>query len=227
MTAPPTKVEAHREERRRLLRQLHKQAQTRADMNRPIDDVNTEALEAYEFLKEMELKDRPKLDEMRFVQVFLPFFANIPMEQRRYPQVTLETWLAIAGNPYQCVDIVSNDDPNEVLYTVPALYDRHAVKPVSGREAGVYIQDVVQNIEKLNSFRGGSGVREYFMSQMKSRAEAMASIEGLEEHVRTWNAIFTRYGLPPLFDLGETPEGETPTTTKPIVEDDPDAWETW
>jgi len=169
--------------------------------------------------------DKRRLEESIFVHVFLPMFLGTPMEQRQY-KVDLPNWVAYAGNPYWEVDVI--DTKGTVLFTVPPIFDRSAISPSdAARHAGRGgIMDVIMMTQKLQLVSPVQA-KYYLNQEMRQRAVGMVQMDNVLVFLRTWNAIFKRYGKPTILDLledTETGQQEAPRDAQRRSLDDED-WE--
>lgn len=140
--------------------------------------------------------DRPRLAVRIFEGIFLPYFAGD--EKRAYPQADVGWWVGrVAGNPYQEVDVV--DNAGEVLFTVPPMLDRTAVDAkLNGQGAGVaHIVASAQQYALLSPMAGSN----YLQAELTKKALIMRVPANVVGHLQRWNAIFERFGRPPLLPL--------------------------
>ena len=149
--------------------------------------------------------DIATLEERIFVEVFLPLFAGdvkLP-----YP-VSLTTWTNYAGSPYRAVNVI--DLSGKVLFTVPALYDRTAINPVS--DAAIPISHIVATASQYARIHPSQGLY-YLDAQLSKRALVMKVPSNVIEDLTTWNAIFVRYNRTPIMALNtqtsDLDEGDT------------------
>jgi hypothetical protein len=152
--------------------------------------------------------DRYQLDEYRFVNVFLPFFAGD--EKLPYP-VTTNHWVNVAGGMfrggmYNEVDIVN--DKGEVLFTVPPVADRSNHVPFQSERGQSSIANVVESAKNLANVHPAQSLN-YLRTELAARYASMREQGHALEYVRRWNAIFARYGRPLIEVEGVNVTGST------------------
>lgn len=167
-------------------------------MSALITDVSKSVLETF---------PNPRLEEYKFVEVFLPFFAGKPEEEQKY-RVNLGNWATVAGNPFNEVDVI--DRQGKVLFTVPPIYDRMAIKPEADRQQDSIV-DIVRKMQLLQQ-QSPRMAKQYYDSTLSQRAQSLFHPDNVLKHLRMWNDIFKRYGLPPILALEEEPSATDQTT---------------
>lgn len=166
------------------------------------DRLKMEIETVAEQLQAVSTSDHARLAERIFVGVFLPFFAGD--EKPAYP-VTIGHWINVAGSPFASVDVV--DAQQQRLFTVPPVFDRSAVQPIQSR--GTSIQHVVLSAEQLSRMHPTQGAN-YLSAELTRRALVMKVPTSVLAHLETWNAIFTRYGRPPIAAVDDKPATAAP-----------------
>lgn len=156
--------------------------------------------------------DAARLSERVFANVFLPFFAGDPEPVYK---VSIQHWINAVGGPFNAVSVV--DTAGKVLFTIPPLYDRTAVQPLSDGN-GPSIAHVVASTTQLANVHPKQGAA-YLNNELSKRALIMKVPINVLNHIDTWNEIFTRYGRPPLMET-PTSKAESPVLTPPDAEDD-------
>lgn len=149
---------------------------------------------AFDQLVEIEKKNRPRIPEALFKNVFLGLFANL---ENQHPDATIENWIAIAGNPFNPVDVIDNQ---QVLFTVPAVFSKDAVVPQAMNENNEPIAHIVSIAEKL-SLRSPIEGQNYIDNKYSGVSERVKGKVSQVAFAKEWNAIFTRYGLPPILEI--------------------------
>lgn len=144
-------------------------------------------------LQTVDQQDAVRMSERVFVNIWLPFFAGD--ENPTYP-VDIQHWVNFSGSPYRAVQVV--DTNGALLFTVPALFDRTAVNPVSGDHRSV--AHVVRSAEQYSGVHPMQGQR-YLDAELTKRALIMKVPASVMANLETWNSIFARYGRPPLIKL--------------------------
>lgn len=182
--------------------------QFKPDLNSFLNqNVNTDELaaagdEILQIAKDLAASDaNARLDEYRFKEVFLPLFDGTPADQRKYP-VEPGNWATVAGNVYREVDVI--DEQGNVLFTVPPLVDRTAINPIDPRAGFGGVMDMVVTMQQLQR-NSPKQAKAYLDAKFAERAGAMFKPDNIIKYLRTWNAIFTRYGRPPILELPDEP----------------------
>lgn len=142
-----------------------------------------------------------RISEDNFVNVFLPFFAN---EENLY-NVGLGNWITVAtangqfpSGQFREVDVV--DDAGRVLYSIPPVYDREAIKPKKISDKISYDQ-LIQQAEKLGTIKPSlktklsNQIFTALLNKMKSGDNKAI------EYLTRWNDIFIRYNRPSIFEV--------------------------
>jgi hypothetical protein len=126
------------------------------------------------------------LPEQLFVNHFLPLFLG------EVPQDTdlLQTWFGIAGNPYMPVNVTGNN--GEVLYTVPAFFEREAVTLNSADNNATPITHIVATTEQLSNLHPKRAER-YFEDQMNRRNIVKDGNPLVMRNIKAWSEICLRY----------------------------------
>jgi len=141
----------------------------------------------------LEEEGRAKIREDIFVNVFLPFFAG---EENKY-KVGLGNWETVASNGglpgglYREVEVVN--DENEVLFSVPPIYDRDGIKPVKLSDRisleGLFEQAKLLALIKPNlAVNQQNSIFSHLLTKMTNATDKTA------EYIKRWNDIFLRYG---------------------------------
>lgn len=159
---------------------------------------------------------RTRMPEAIFVAGFLPLFAG---EKDKIPKgITLEVWARVAGNDFAEVDVV--DARGNVLFTVPALFERSAFNSVKGQRVGM--SHVILTHQQYNHQSPALGSR--YLDEELSKRQMLADVpEAVLINLERWNAIYTRYGRPPLMKLENSAAAPAAKTDDKI--DDEDNWE--
>ena len=143
--------------------------------------------------------DVAKLPERIFVNVFLPLFAGdekLLYEAKIYPH-----WINVAGNPYRPVDVI--DVRGNVLFRVPPVLDRTRVSTSTQTQKEGPRGSISHMVASAQQYAGMSPVlgERYLSKQFTERALLMKVPHSVLQDLETWNAIFERYGRPPLHAL--------------------------
>lgn len=148
--------------------------------------------------KELAVLDvRVQLEEMKFREVFLPFFAELPMEQRRYKDVDLGHWRTVAGGNFNEVDVI--DENGKIAFTVPPIADRLAMT-VRSANSGMAVSDLVRRTSLLAN-QSPIAANRVLAESLRERTNAFFNKANIIKHIKAWNAIYAYYNLPPLLDL--------------------------
>lgn len=158
--------------------------------------------------------DITRLSEYYFKEVFLPFFAGD--KEPKYP-VTLTHWLNVATSAYKPVHVV--DESNTVLFTVPAVYNREVINPISQAQ-GPSIAHVVMSAQQYTDIHPARGMQ-YLNAELTKRALVMKVPANVLRDLETWNAIFSRYGRPSLMDAAKDKNQTASNSTDNNKEDAP------
>lgn len=173
-----------------------------------IDAISAELPELTELIKSEMQAVRPKVPEHVFVNLFLPFFANLP---NKNPKVNLGVWTAYIKHPNMEVDVV--DDNDNALFSVPPIMSPKLLNPMS-HEAGRSLQHSLY-LAAIRQDRDPKKAQEVFDGILK-RFDFVAGDrdEKLEAYRKRWVAIFERYGIT------NATESNEPGETTPAQEDE-------
>ncbi len=159
--------------------------------------------DAFDQVLALERAENARLDEVRFRDIFLPMFAgDDPLPYK----VTLAHWYNVArgdfdrqehtdtmnmgGASYREVDII--DAAGNVLFTVPPIMDRLAVRTLK-RERGVpSVSDVIFQAQAYNHISPMAG-QNHLNTELSERGDRMFAPHHHEYALR-WAEIFARYG---------------------------------
>jgi len=165
--------------------------------------ITTDFEKAADALDMIERANRSRIPENLFRNVFLGLFANL---DNQHPDATIQNWIAIAGNPFAQVDVVEN---NQVIFTVPPIYDKDAVNPAAMNRAEP-LSHIVAIAQKL-AMRSPIEGQNYIANKYNATRETVRGQADVLSNIERWNAIFERYNLPELLAL------EKKATTVPVV----------
>lgn len=178
---------------------------------------------AGEQMKRIEKDDNYRMPESVFVSVFLNYFHSGKIDERYLPdncENGLDAWIALTGNLYREVDV--HDRNGAVLFTVPPLMNRHAVKSQFNSQHGI-MRDI-NNAELYSAYSENHSTRH--LEQALDRRQMINQDNTLlHKFAERWNSIYTRYGLEKIAarTLGE-PAAAT-ETKKQEVETNYDEWD--
>lgn len=128
-----------------------------------------------------------KFPEELFVEHFLPLFAG---EVPPTPQVNYTTWLEkVAGGEKVAVDII--DSNGNTLFTVPALFDTSVLE--QSKPGGESMTLIERHYSRLKEF-DAAGSQQFLSKKLSGLHIKDKPTEQVFENIRTWNAIFERYG---------------------------------
>lgn len=143
-----------------------------------------------EALNASEPNELANLQEHIFVNVFLPLFAgDDPLPYK----VSLDTWVNYAGSPFKQVNVINQK--NEILFTVPALFNRDSVKPMNG--GNIPLAHIVTTASQYARIHPTQG-QNYLVNELAKCAMVMHNDSSLMNDLQIWNKIFTRYNRQPL-----------------------------
>ncbi len=158
-------------------------------------------------------KDVNRIPERNFVHVFLPVFAGDevnPYGAQLYPH-----WVNVAGNPYRPVDVVG--PKGEVLFRVPPLLDRRRVATSTQNGHGPR-SSISHMVASANQYAAMSPAmsEQYLSREFTQRAILMKVPHNVLEDLEAWNAIFVRYGRPPIKPMpADVATPNSPAQSKP------------
>ncbi len=130
------------------------------------------------------------LPEHIFREVFLPYFIgekNLVQDSN-----ALNTWIAIAGNPGNCVDIIN--DANEVLFRVPPLFPTDFINNTP--EKPLPYDGIIHQYENHAAVFPEMGKR--FLSQALdyTKKTVVSENNNVDKYKEMWNKIFEYYNIP-------------------------------
>lgn len=155
-------------------------------------------------------EDLTRVDERRFVAVFLPMFAGDAEQPYLNHGANIDTWRKIAGGPNKEVVIIA--DNGGELFRVPPLFDMEALQPLGTTNIGRGIPSISDMLARANLIaKQGKRAYDTFVEDELARRSFMFSDKKHEdEYIERWNAIFTRYNRPLI--------SKTPTGSATIVD---------
>jgi len=192
------------------------------NLNRSTEEINA----IRESLDRSEAETRARIPEAIFVRLWLPVF--VEGQNKAYPQADLNMWANFAGNEYREVDVIGQN--GEVLYSVPPLFDRAGIKAITGKDRtrmpGGNILNVIRNAELRSRVSPKDGSN-YLNAHLKQRALFMADLPpSVRQNLERWDAIFKRYGAPPVLQTEElTGSKDTVSTSANEQAQTNDDWE--
>lgn len=154
------------------------------DISKMVSGIDSE-------LRGLEDSSTPRMDEVMFREVFLPFFAND--ENPKY-QVNLNKYLEFTTSPFKELDIVDNH--GNVLFTVPPLYDGESIRildPTGEKENKTRLLNVMSNANLLRN-RSEAEAEKYVQANMVGRLAKVESKLKLFNYALRWNTIYSYYG---------------------------------
>jgi hypothetical protein len=152
------------------------------------------------------------IPEQMFVQNFLPLFLGEVSPDTNL----LQTWFGIAGNPYSSVNITGKD--GEILYTVPAFFDRGAIELSSADPNAAPITHIVKTTEQLTHIHP-KRAEVYFEEQMNRRNLVRSTNPLTARNIKVWSEICQRYNKPlPTYMMEPQPTEEGKATQDTPVE---------
>lgn len=152
-------------------------------------------------MKLAEGSDIARMPERYFVHLFLPLFRFGKNEM--YPTATFEKWLTFAGGSNRKVDII--DENGEVLYSVPPMLNRHAVKPMTNQSEFTSLHHVLITVDQVLRMSPAQA-QIYADAQLNKRVEMMQAPGYTLEDLNAWNAILARYNIDPIAHVEQKDE---------------------
>lgn len=161
---------------------------------------------------------RRSLREDIFTGVYLPLFYNKGYNPYG---VDIEHWVIhVSGSPDVEVDII--DNRGEVIYTIPPIIDRSACTYING-ETSYYEALKTSDLQGMQSkIRKEVYLNSYLKDKVISKVADEKVQKNMIKNIETWNSIFTRYGLEPLFNLEEVVPDELKKAKETNIEEDED-----
>lgn len=167
-------------------------------------------------IEQDEINTRPTIKEDVFVNVFLPYFLN---ENNIYG-VNLNHWLYIVNKKesrshngvWLEVDVV--DDNNQVLFTVPPIYDRDNLspKPISDTHN---LNEIMVNAKNLANIKPSLMVKQLGIVYQTLLNRIQNGSESALKHLNTWNDIAMRYGRESIFKVEKNSADKSSVGTLP------------
>ena len=131
--------------------------------------------------------DNNVLPENIFVQYFLPYFSGkLPITKQTS---VMTDWVSVAGSPVAEVDII--DQQNQVLFTVPSLFDTKIINPIRGDESESISQ--IYNQYSLKNNNIPIVATRYLSNAMDSKSEEI--LNEVQQKDTRWDNILNRYGI--------------------------------
>ncbi len=130
------------------------------------------------------------LPENIFKEVFLPYFIgekNIVEDSQ-----ILNTWIGIAGNPGNPVDIVN--DANEVLFRVPPLFPTDFINNTPERP--LPYDGIIQQYETRAAVLPEVGKQFLDQALNVTKKTVMTTNTNVEKYKDMWNNVFNHYNIP-------------------------------
>lgn len=179
--------------------------------NEENDYKNTRMIEELDRInQDLKIVSRPRLQEYIFVNVFLPLFHG---DEENIYNATMNTWLSVAGSPFNEVDIIDNN--GKILFTVPPVYNRNNVHPVDPNIGLPSVASMVATAKQYAQMHPRQG-EAYLKSELNKRAMLVENEGQHLVNLNAWNEIFKRYGRTPIMAL----ESEQPSNGSNITPDD-------
>jgi hypothetical protein len=146
-----------------------------------------------ELLKEDPERDFNSMSEEAFVRVFLPMFANDPVQ---HYGATIETWLKLTKGPYKEMRIL--DPLGKELFRVPPLFNKAAMKPLDGTNEAATLSSLVSVIARANLIakQGENRMTHFLQEEFAKRSFMFNNKKDETEYLVRWNEIFKRYNRP-------------------------------
>lgn len=147
-------------------------------------------------LIEVKDEDLVRMEERRFVAVFLPMFAGDEVQLYAEHGANVDTWRRLAGGAHKEVVVV--DHNNVELYRVPPLFDMEAIKPYDNKDPSRSIPSISDMLARANMIakQGPIAFQTYLDTELEKRVSLFSNKRNESEYIKRWNAIFQRYNRP-------------------------------
>lgn len=167
---------------------------------------------AVEQLAAAEKASRPRIPENLFSGVFLALFANL---EEQHPTATIQNWIAIAGNPFQEVDVF--DEKGEILFVVPPMFSNAAINPklMDGKEPVSHMVQIANKLAQRSPIEANNYISHKYAGLRDSIANKVSRVDYAQE----WNSIFIRYGLEPIAPLPASLTEKSTTSERSLLDD--------
>ena len=148
------------------------------------------------------LANRVDLDESYF-RAFVDFFAGEETMMyfgsgREGREKALATWINVAGGSLNEVNVTRVvAGKKELLFTVPAVYDRSMVEPVLTEKGKPSVYGAVVNANNIVA-HSPEHAEHYLNTYLGDRLDRMWRPAAMMRNAEAWNKIFAFYGKPPL-----------------------------
>lgn len=136
------------------------------------------------------------ISEEAFKQSFLPYFSgNVAAVGNRN---VITEWISVAGTAMSEVDVINSK--NEVLFTVPALFDSNVID-LTKRVTGSSIADIVEDYNLRKDATPHAATKIVNASLDNRLKEIIADGASIRKTTaERWIAIMGRYGIAPPSD---------------------------
>lgn len=143
-------------------------------------------------LEAMDYESNAKLRESEFTRRLLPHL--IPSEDGSPRDVSI--YIAAAGHPGRMIDVVADNDPNTILFTVPPLIAQTPMT-IRGLEAGpeTDIGELSAQFEAQITTQHPGAVINGFVQRMMALNYTPADAVEIA-YARMWMKIYGRYNIP-------------------------------
>jgi|SRR6185503_9063769 len=161
-----------------------------------------------------QLEGKLEMNEFHF-RAFIDFFAGKEEmmyfgKGRQAHERALAIWLNHSGGGLREVDVVKTiDGQQQVVFTVPPVYDRTMIEPALREPDKPSVYGAVVNANTISS-HSAQHAENYLKRHLDERLDTMWHPEVMRKNAEAWNKIFTYYGLPALVPALT---GEKPNTT--------------
>jgi len=142
-------------------------------------------------------QDLVRMEERRFVAVFLPMFVGDEVQLYADHGANVDTWRRLAGGAQKEVVIV--DHNNAELYRVPPLFDMEAIKPFDSKDPSRTVPSISDMLARANMIakQGPVAFQNYMDTELERRVNLISNGKRDEsDYIKRWNEIFKRYNRP-------------------------------
>lgn len=179
------------------------------------DKMSREFDASVAMIKRVQASDVVELDEYRFVNVFLDYFAGEKDlmyfqddDFETAQQKAHRTWINVAQGPFNPVQVYRMEGGvKQVLFTVPATIARDVLKPVDSRQGEFSVANTVITAQNLTNY-GSDHAERYLAQKLGERVSRMQNAGVRMAEAKMWNEIFSRYNKPLIQVTGAMPEGK-------------------
>lgn len=140
-------------------------------------------------------KERNRIPERVFKEMFLPMFAGV---ERNFPNaVQPQDWVDIAGGNAKEVEV--HDHTGKTLFVVPPLVNLHAYQLNPTQIGQKNLFDIITSAKQVLAAYGEAKADAFLSHHLKTRMNLDVPQQETARNLLIWDSIFTRYGYPSIF----------------------------